>query len=89
MAQVYRQNPSTAGRIINGMAFVITPGSNTMHTLNPTAALVWELAKSGFTVEQAATALSGRYDVAQEVAVNDIAECCTDLVRRGILVPDE
>lgn len=89
MAQVYRQNPSTAGRVINGMAFVITPDSNTMHTLNPTAALVWELAKSGFTIEQAATALTSRFDVTEEVAVNDIAECCSDLVRRGILVPDE
>ena len=30
----YRRNPQTAGRIIDGQAFVVTPADNKLHTLN-------------------------------------------------------
>ena len=86
MANVYRQKPNTAGRVINGMAFVVTPDSNKMHTLNRTAAAVWKLAEQGCTVDEAADLLHRQFAVDRSAAARDVNSCCDDLVRRGILV---
>ena len=86
MTSTYRQRSNTAGRVINGLAFVITPDSNRLHTLNATAAEIWRLAKSGCTVDEAAAHLEENYRVDYEAARRDAATCCDELVNRGILV---
>ena len=43
----YRRNPQTAGRVIDGQAFVVTPDDNKLHTLNGAATLLWQLTAAG------------------------------------------
>lgn len=83
---VYRRNPQTAGRIIDGLAFVVTPDDNKLHTLNTTATYVWQLASEGCTADRAADALTARFEVDRDRALRDIEICLSDLVGKQILI---
>lgn len=85
---VYRQNPRTAGRRLQGVVFVVTPDDQRLHELNETAAAIWECAANGCTVEDATAAIVARFEVTQERALEDVRKCCEDLVRRQILVEE-
>ena len=82
----FRRNPLTAGRIIDGLAFVITPDNNKLHTLNAAATCLWIAAADGLTLPAAATALCAEFDVAYDTALADANRCMEDLVARGILL---
>ncbi|MEM9491971.1 MAG: PqqD family protein [Myxococcota bacterium] len=84
--QEFRRNPHTAGRIIDGLAFVVTPDNNKLHTLNTTATYLWELAKEGCTAAAAADHLVSRYQVERDTALRDAEVCLRDLVVRQILI---
>lgn len=82
----YRRNPQTAGRIIDGQAFVVTPDDNKLHTLNGAATLLWQLTAAGASLDDAAAALCQAYEVEAPTARADAAACLDDLVARHILV---
>jgi hypothetical protein len=82
----YRQNPRAAGRIIDGHAFVVTPNDNKLHTLNPAGTEVWTCAKDGCTADEAAAALTRRFEVDDARARADAEAFLADLVARGVLV---
>lgn len=82
----YCRNPQTAGRVIDGQAFVVTPDDNKLHTLNGAATLLWKLASAGASVDDAAAALCKEYEVDLATARGDAAACLDDLVARHILV---
>lgn len=84
----YKRNPQTAGRIIDGLAFVVTPDNNKLHTLNTTATRLWELAASGCTPQAAADELSTHYEVDRDTALRDAEACFRDLVARHILIAE-
>lgn len=86
MARRYRKHPQTAGRIVDGLAFVVTGDDQKLHTLNATATRLWELAAAGCTAEDAAGALVERFDVDTPTALADARECLDDLVARRILI---
>lgn len=82
----FRRNPLTAGRIVDGQAFVVTPDNNKLHSLNSTATHLWVAAAAALTLDDAARALSDEFDVTFETARADAAHCMEDLVARGIFV---
>src|SRR5688572_7740825 len=83
----YRRNPHTAGRVVDGLAFVVTPDDNKLHTLNGSATRLWTIAKGApITAEDAALALIETYDVDEATARTDALACLEDLVARAILV---
>ena len=84
----YRRNPQTAGRVIDGLAFVVTPDDNKLHTLNGAATHLWRLAAQGLSADDAAAALCAEYEVDQDTAGRDATACLDDLVARQILVVD-
>jgi len=84
----YRRNPQTAGRIIDGQAFVVTPDDNKLHTLNGAATILWTAAAQGTSVEDAAALLVREYEVDDATAREDAAACLGDLVARRILVEE-
>jgi len=86
MSVQVRQNPRTAGRVIDGQAFVVTPHDNKLHTLNGTGTWIWERAESGCTLEDIAAGLSARFEVDGGRARADAETFIDDLVARGILV---
>jgi hypothetical protein len=85
----YVQNPRTAARVLEGLAFVVSTDQNKMITLNRTGTLVWELAESGCTVDEVVAALKARYGVPEEQARLDATTFIEDLCRRGVLVERE
>lgn len=84
----YRRNPQTAGRVIDGLAFIVTPDDNKLHTLNGAATHLWRLAEQGLSADDAAAALCAEYEVDRNTAGRDAAACLDDLVARQILVVD-
>ena len=82
----YRRNPQTAGRVIDGLAFVVTPDDNKLHTLNAAATQLWQLAQQGVSADDAADALCAEYEVDRDTARADARACLDDLVSRQILV---
>jgi hypothetical protein len=85
-AITYRRHPQTAGRIIDGLAFVVTADDNKLHTLNAAATRLWQLAASGCTVDDAADELTACFEVERAVAHRDAAACLEDMTARRILV---
>jgi hypothetical protein len=85
---VYRQNPRTAGRVLAGQAFIVTPDDHKLHTLNLAAAAIWERAATGCTPDEAAAELVQRFEVDFDRALQDATACVADLVRRRILVSE-
>lgn len=82
----YRRHPQTAGRIIDGLAFVVTADDNKLHTLNATATRLWQLAAGACTEDQAADELVAHYEVDRDTALRDVQRCLGDMVARQILV---
>lgn len=82
----YRRNPQTAGRVIDGQAFIVTPDDNKLHTLNGAATQLWVLAASEISAEDAAAALCAEYEIDEQTAARDAAACLEDMVARQILV---
>lgn len=82
----YRRNPQTAGRVIDGQAFIVTPDDNKLHTLNGAATQLWVLAAKEITTDDAATALCEEYEIDRETATRDAEACLDDMVARQILV---
>ena len=82
----YRRNPHTAGRVVDGLAFVVTPDDNKLHTLNGSATHLWSIAKAPISADDAARALVEAYEVDAETARGDAVACLEDLVARAIFV---
>lgn len=85
---MYKRNPHTAGRVIDGLAFVVTPDDNKLHTLNATATRLWQLAAQGLTAQAAADELCARYEVDRDTALRDAEACLRDLAGRKILIAE-
>jgi hypothetical protein len=68
MARRYRKHPQTAGRIVDGLAFVVTGEDQKLHTLNSTATHLWELAAAGCTVDEAAESLLEHFELPEAEA---------------------
>jgi hypothetical protein len=81
----YRQNPRTAGRVIDGVAFIVTPDDNKLHSLNTTGTEIWVLTESIRSLTQVAEGLSRRFRVDEARARDDASRFCADLCERGIL----
>ena len=85
----YRRNPLTAGRIIDGQAFVVTSADNRLHTLNSTASELWRRAPEGFDLDAATAMMVATFEIDEEIARRDIEVCLADLVERKILDVEE
>ncbi len=88
MPRIYRKHPLTAGRVLDGIAFVITADDNKMHTLNGSGSLLWALGQDGLTIEQGAEELVREYEVDPETALKDVAECLESFVAQGLMQAD-
>lgn len=88
MSRIYRKHPLTAGRVLDGIAFVITADDNKMHTLNRSGSLLWTLGQDGVTIDHAASELVREYDVDLDTAKNDVTECLESFVSQGLMQAD-
>lgn len=66
---------------------LLDQGSGDYWTLNPTATVVLRTLLDGRTPDQAADALTSRYEVEAELAQQDVARILGELRTAGLLVP--
>ena len=86
----YRRNVHTAGRVIDGLAFVVTPDDNRLHELNGSATRLWQLAgERDVTEDDCVAALVEVYEVDEATARRDVSTLLDDLVTRQILLAEE
>ena len=89
MPQSYLRHPQLAGRVVDGLAFVVTAQDNKLSTLNAAATLIWEQLTQPRSCDELAAALSAKFEVSLEEAKLDVQECLDDLVERQILKIDK
>ncbi|MBL4637687.1 MAG: PqqD family peptide modification chaperone [Kofleriaceae bacterium] len=87
---IYRKNPLSAGRVVDGLAFVVTAEDNKLHTLNVTGTELWRLAQSseGVSIDSGASKLVELFKVELSLAKEDVAECLQAYASSGILIEE-
>jgi hypothetical protein len=81
-----QRNPKLAWREIDGEAVIISPEDSHVHELNETASLIWTNADGQRSVDEIASVMAGKYDVALEMAKSDVTELIEILFAKGLLV---
>lgn len=81
-ASVVKQSDRTASRIIDGKAVVVVIDQQQLHTLNPVATRIWELA-DGRTLDQIVDVIVTEYEVEREEAMKDAVALVDELMRLG------
>jgi Coenzyme PQQ synthesis protein D (PqqD) len=84
----YRQHPRAAGRVIDGVAFVITPDDHKLHSLNGTGTQVWQRCAGGATLDDVTRALVLAFQVDETRARADAERFLSDLVARQLLAEE-
>lgn len=72
-------------RRIGDAVVVIKEDGLSSHTLNKTAAFIWELCDGNLEVNEIAAKLHERFDVSLEEARNDVYSTIEELMMAGIL----
>jgi len=87
---IYRKNPLSAGRVVDGLAFVVTARDNKLHTLNATGTEIWRLAQApeGVSIDSGASKLVEIFEVELSLAQQDVSECLAAFASSGILVEE-
>lgn len=87
---IFRRNPLSAGRVVDGLAFVVTADDNKLHTLNSTGTELWRLAQlpEGVTIDSGASKLVELFEVEISLAKQDVTECLKAYAESGILIEE-
>lgn len=65
------QNEKVAYRIINGLAFLVSPEDSSLYMLNLTATRIWELSNGQNTIKSIADSICTEFDTDYETAFHD------------------
>ena len=79
-------NPSIAFQRLGDELVVVNLESDTIYTLNETAAIVWEMLQNGSDVDDIRARLSTDYDVAHETVHQELMQALTKLRDFGLLI---
>jgi hypothetical protein len=82
--RAFRQNPQTASRVIERVAFVVTTNGNKLHTLNRVGSYIWELAEEPRAIDEISRAVEEQFEVDEAVARSDAERFCDKLVSLGL-----
>jgi hypothetical protein len=75
-----------ASREVAGELYIVDIEAETLHALNPPAALIWECLKKGLSVEKTASRLAAEFEVSPETAVEDTSDFIQTLITRGLIL---
>ncbi len=82
-------SPRRVGRVvqheIDGEIVLYDPKRNRVHTLNPTAAVIWQLCDGSRTVDQLAEDMAIMYDMDQVVVKRDLIQVLEDFGKAHLL----
>lgn len=79
--------PTTAWRIIEGEAVILSMETKVLRGLNPVGSRVWELIDGRRSVEEMAGLIVEEFDVTPEAAAQDVRGFVEELLARGLVTP--
>lgn len=78
-----------AHRVIEGQAFVLEPREKMIHSLNPSASLIWTGLSKGRTQGQIADDLCAEFEVEPAAARADVAEFLEELRAKKLIAGED
>ena len=79
------RNPDAAWRVFEDGAVIVSPTESVMHSLNPVATRIWELADGTLTMNEILDVVLEEFDVTRESAETDMAGFADALSDKGML----
>lgn len=79
--------PTTAWRLIEGEAVILSMETKVLRGLNPVGSRVWELIDGRRSVEEMAGLIVEEFDVTPEAAAQDVRGFVEELLARGLVTP--
>jgi hypothetical protein len=79
--------PTTAWRIIEGEAVILSLESKVLRGLNPVGSRVWELIDGRRNVEEIIGVIVAEFDASPEAAALDVKGFVQDLLAKGLVIP--
>jgi hypothetical protein len=84
---VYMIRPGVLYRELGGEMILLDSGSGQYFSLNQTGTRVWELLRTGTTVEGICAALARLYNMPEKQAMSDLVPFLEDLAGTGLIHP--
>jgi hypothetical protein len=84
--QIVRQNEDTAFREIEGLAYVVDPGTSDLHSFSEVATRIWVLLDGERTVSQVVDVVVDEFKVDRATAEADTLELLDELLAKGLVV---
>ncbi len=85
MKKYPKRAESTAWRVIDNEAVIVSPMESEVTVLNDAGAFIWKLMDGSRDITQIAEELSGEFDVSTDAAENDVSEFIEDLANKKLI----
>lgn len=80
------QNPDTAVRVIDSLAFVMDASSSQLHSLNEVGTRVWDLCDGTHTVEEIVTVIADEFHADRVTVQSDVLTYFDVLLEKSLIV---
>jgi len=84
---ILAKSPTTAWRLIEGEAVILSLQTKVLRGLNPVGSRVWELIDGQRSVEEIITAIVQEFDVSPQAAAEDVKRFVRELLDKGLVTP--
>lgn len=84
---ILAKSSTTAWRLIEGEAVILSLETKVLRGLNPVGSRVWELIDGQRSVEEIITAIVQEFDVALQDAARDVRGFVQELLDKGLATP--
>lgn len=82
---ILAKSPTTAWRLIEGEAVILSLETKVLRGLNPVGSRVWELIDGQRSVEEIITAIVQEFDVTPQPAAEDVRGFVRELLDKGLV----
>lgn len=82
---ILAKSPTTAWRLIEGEAVILSLETKVLRGLNPVGSRVWELIDGQRSVEEIITAIVQEFDVTPQAAAEDVKRFVRELLDKGLV----
>lgn len=82
---ILAKSPTTAWRLIEGEAVILSLETKVLRGLNPVGSRVWELIDGQRSVEEIITAIVQEFDATPQAAAEDVKRFVRELLDKGLV----
>ena len=84
---IVAKSPTTAWRVIEGEAVILSMETKVLRGLNPVGSRIWELIDGRRSVEEIAGVIVEEFDVAPQEAAQDVRGFVQGLLDKALVTP--